>query len=106
MMKLKSVQAILSPRKLVFSLAVFVFVVTSWFLSQPLLINGLYDRRGNLIFYNQVIFNDSSVHLALIGELSRHFPAINPTATGTPLRSSGRWIRESGRTKMACRATP
>src|SRR3989344_910465 len=96
MMKSKGVPTISSLRKLVsngrefvppLAPAIFFTLVVIYLQGATIFPSGLFDKSGNLIFYNDVLFHDSNVHLSLTGELLHRFPPTNFAASGVPLKN-------------------
>lgn len=69
-----------------FLVTIFVLAVV-WAQGTLMFTNGRYDSQGNLVFYDYVVFRDSTVHLSLIGEMLHRFPPTNFAAGGLPLKN-------------------
>ncbi len=65
-------------QKLVFSLFVLLVIFVQ---TVNIFTSGVFDQKGNLIFYGDVLFHDSNVHLSLISEMQNRFPPTNFTYT-------------------------
>jgi len=72
---------------LVFSLAILFTVLVIWVQGITIFSSGVSNSQGNLIFHNYVLFQDSNVHLGLIGEMKHRFPPTNFAAGGIPLKN-------------------
>lgn len=96
-MKLKGAPTLLFLKKLVFKkrklLHIYILVIavlipiSFWLITATFLFNGLKDDNGDLVFYNNVIFGDGTVHLSLISELTQRFPPTNFAIGGTFLKN-------------------
>ncbi|MBI3558878.1 hypothetical protein HY085_00620 [Candidatus Gottesmanbacteria bacterium] len=52
-----------------------------WIQGVKLFQSGIVDSNGNLIFWGEVLFHDSNVHLSLISEMLARFPPTNFSST-------------------------
>lgn len=64
-------------------LAIILSLLVVYLQGNTIFPSGFFDSRHNLVFWSDVLFHDSNVHLSLIGELLNRFPPTNfATATG------------------------
>lgn len=68
-------------------LAVFFTLMAIWVQGALLFQNGLFDKKGNLVFYDIAAFRDVTVHLSLVQEILNRFPPTNFAAAGLPLKN-------------------
>ena len=69
------------------TLAIVFTLAVVWAQVSVLFPSGTLDDKGNLNFYDYVIFRDSAVHLSLISEMQYRFPPTNFAASGEPLKN-------------------